>query len=181
MKHCDVIADRILEALEETRPGAVRQAVADHAPHCETCRERVGELSAMAEGLDPDIPAVRPGFVTRVMAEIRGSEVEYNGAYDRLPPIWQIAGAAVLLVALTAIVLASGPGAEGAWHERALTGFLDQALSFLGGLGTGIRGLWDSVIPGRGLPILIGCAALATVLNVAFVVGVMRRKKETVH
>ena len=78
----------------------------------------------MAEGLDPPIPAPAPGFVGRVMAEIRGEEPEHVGAYDRLPPLWQVLGAGGLMAALAAVVLAVGSGSDAAWHTRALTGFL---------------------------------------------------------
>lgn len=171
------LADRIIDALEEGREGAVREAVEDFLSGHGAARERQGTLRVLAEALDPPVEVVRPGFVSRVMAEIRGdARVQHHGAYDRLPPLWQIAGAAALFVALTAVVFAAGPTADQAWHQRALTGFLDQALVFLGGLSAGIRGLWDAVIPGKGLPVLIGCAVLATVLNIGFVVGGLRRK-----
>ncbi len=170
---CEVLADLVVEALEAGRDGAVRDVVETHARDCVVCRERKGTLSAMAEGLDPPMETVRPGFVSRVMAEIRGEE-RHSGAYDRLPPLWQIGGAAALFVALAAVVLAAHPGGE-TWHGRALTGFLDQALVFLGGLSTGVRGLWDAVVPGRGLPILVGLAIAATALNVALVVRVLKR------
>ncbi|MFT5429982.1 MAG: hypothetical protein ACI9OJ_000655 [Myxococcota bacterium] len=181
MTQCDVMADLIIEALEEGRTGAVRQAVDNHAPHCERCRERVGALRAMAEGLDPPVPAPSPGFVGRVMAEIRGEERSHVGAYDRLPPLWQVLGAGGLMVALAAIVLAIGTGTEAAWHTRALTGFLHQSLGFLGTLSHGITGLWETVVPGRALPILATVAAVATALNIAFVVGALRRHKKTVE
>ena len=180
-RHCDIMADQILAALEIRAPGAVRRAVEKHAPNCPTCRERVGALRALADGLDPPVPAAKPGFVGRVMDEIRGEEtVQAPGAYDRLPPLWQVLGAGGLLVALAAVVLATGTHAD-AWHSKALTGFLEQALGFLGGLSAGITGLWDAIIPGRGLPILAGLAVLATVLNVAFIMGAMRRHKKTVE
>lgn len=172
---CDPLSDVILAALEEGREGAVREAVADHAAECEPCGGRPGVLAAIAEGLDPHIPAVRPGFASRVMNEIRDRE-QHAGAFDRLPPPWQMAGAAALFVALAAVVLAGGTGAEGAWHSRALTGFVDQTLVFLGTFSGAIRGLWDAVVPGRGLPILIGCAVVATVLNVGFALSVLKRK-----
>ena len=171
------LADRIIDALEEGREGAVREAVEGFLSDHGGARERAGTLRVLAEALDPPLEVVRPGFVSRVMAEVRGdAHLQHHGSYDRLPPLWQIAGAAALFVALTAVVFAAGPTADQAWHQRALTGFLDQALVFLGGLSTGIRGLWDAVVPGKGLPILIGCAVLATVLNVGFIVGALRKK-----
>lgn len=179
-RSCDTLADRIIEALETGHEGAVRETVTRHAPECSRCRERVGELHALAEGLDPRPAVIRPGFVGRVMDEIRGEARAHSGAYDRLPPMWQLLGAGALLVALAAVVLATG-GQGDAWHSRALTGFLNQALVFLGSLSQGITGLWDAVAPGKGLPILIGCAVLATVLNVALVVSCLRRRKETVR
>lgn len=182
---CDEMADLIVEALEDGTPGAVRRVVAEHAPGCARCRERAGALRAMADGLDPPIPATSPGFVGRVMAEIRGEvpggASAPNGAYDRLPPLWQVLGAGGLMVALAAVVLAIGTGSDAAWHTRALTGFLDQALGFLGTLSHGITGLWETVVPGRALPILGILAAVATALNVAFVVGALKRRKETVE
>ena len=180
-RHCDIMADHILAALELRAPGAVRGAVERHVPTCGTCRERLGALRALADGLDPAVPAAQPGFVGRVMSEIRGEETrQVAGAYDRLPPLWQVLGAGGLLVALAAVVLATGTHAD-AWHSKALTGFLEQSLGFLGGLSAGITGLWDAIVPGRGLPILAGLAALATALNVAFVVGAMRRHGKTVE
>ena len=119
------------------------------------------------------------------MQEIRGEEANANvatGSYDRLPPMWQVFGAGVLFVALTAIVLASGSSAESEWHTRALTGFMDQALGFLGGMSQGVRGLWDAVVPGKALPLLVGCAVLATALNIGFFVNAWRRaRKQTVE
>jgi len=112
------------------------------------------------------------------MQEIRGDEssaATVHGSYDRLPPLWQVFGAGVLFVALTAIVLASGSNAESEWHTRALTGFMNQALGFLGGMSQGMSELWDAVVPGRALPFLVGCAVLATALNVAFFVNAWRR------
>jgi hypothetical protein len=118
------------------------------------------------------------------MQEIRGETSTIDathGAYDRLPPLWQVFGAGVLFVALTAIMLASGSNAESEWHTRALTGFMNQALGFLGGMSQGMSELWDAVVPGRALPLLIGCAVLATALNVAFFVNAWRRtSKKTV-
>ena len=161
-KSCDILADLIIEALDKGREGAVREAVSTHSGGCVVCREKAGSLAALAAGLDPQMESVRPGFVSRVMEEIRGDELAHQGgAYDRLPPLWQMMGAGLLFVVLSAVVLATGPEAGGEWHNRALTGFLNQALVFLGGLGAGIRGLWDAVVPGRGLPILIGCAIAA--------------------
>ena len=172
---CETLADIVVEALETGRAGAVRAAVDGHVADCGPCRERAGAIRAMAEGLDPPLPAPSAGFVGRVMAEIRGERRQVAGAYDRLPPLWQVLGALALFVALTAVVLATGVG--DAWHTRALTGFLDQSMGFLGGLSQAIRSLWDAVAPGRGLPILIACTVVATVLNVAFVVGVLRRRR----
>lgn len=174
---CVALADALVAALEEGRCGAVREAVAEHAPGCPDCRDRAGALAILAQGLDPEPPPIRSGFLARVMAEVRGEPA--LTAYDRLPPLWQVLGAAVLFVALTAVVLATGGGE--AWHERALTGFLDQSLVFLGSLSQGIRGLWDAVVPGRGLPILIGCTVVATILNVALAAGVLRRRRKTVE
>lgn len=175
------LADRIIEALESGRSGAVRDAVAEYGPLDPVWRERMGTLRAMAEGLDPPMKAVRAGFVTRVMAEIRGEQAVHRGAYDRLPPLWQMLGAGVLFVALAAVVLATGASADSGWQGHALTGFLERALVFLGALSHGIRQLWDAVVPGRGLPILIGCAAVATLLNVAFAVRVLRRRGTTIE
>ncbi|MFT7623215.1 MAG: hypothetical protein ACI9WU_002394, partial [Myxococcota bacterium] len=88
---CSQLADEVVDALEEGHPGAVREAVEIHLEHCVTCRERQGALRAMAEGFDPPMEQIRPGFVSRVMAEVRGEERQHVGAYDRLPPLWQIA------------------------------------------------------------------------------------------
>lgn len=185
MNRCADLADVIVEALETGQPGAVRAAVADHAQVCPICCERAGEAIALAAALDPVVPAVGSSFVSRVMQEIRGEEAKTpiaTGSYDRLPPLWQVFGAAVLFVALTAIVLASGSNAESEWHTRALTGFMDQALGFLGGMSQGVRGLWDAVVPGKALPLLVGCAVLATALNIGFFVSAWRRaRKQTVE
>ena len=170
------MAEAVVSALEERRYGAVRAAMAAHVGSCAVCSGRAEALGILARELDPEIPAPRAGFIGRVMAELRPART----AYDRLPPLWLVFGAGALFVALTAVVLATG-GGGGEWHERALTGFLDQSLVFLGSLSQGIRGLWDAVVPGRGLPILIGCAALATALNVAIAVSVLRRKRRTVE
>ncbi len=177
---CDTLADGIIQALESGQSGAVRELVMGHAPQCLHCQEHIGELHALAEGLDPESVTVRPGFVARVMDEIRGEPEPHSGAYDRLPPLWQLLGAGALLAMLAAVVLATG-GQGDAWHSRALTGFLQQALTFLGSLSQGITGLWDAVAPGKGLPIMIGCAILATILNCALIISVLRTKRETVE
>ncbi len=178
MNHgCNALAGTLISALEEGRSGAVRDAASSHVAHCTSCRERAGAIVAMAEGLDPPIPALGPGFVARVMAEIQEHDAPPApaGAYDRLPPFWQLGGAMALLVALSAMVLAS-PSGDGGWHARALTGFLDRALSFLAAVGEGVRGLWDTALPGQGLAILAGLALVATLLNVAFAVSAFRRR-----
>ena len=180
MNRCSELADTIVDALETGQPGAVQAAVAEHTESCQRCGERRGEIAALASALDPSLPEPSPSFVSRVMQEIRGQEpasAHSGGSYDRLPPLWQVFGAGVLFVVLTAIVLASGANADSEWHTRALTGFMDQALGFLGGMSQGMRGLWDAVVPGKALPFLIGCAALATVLNIAFFVSAWRRTK----
>ena len=185
MSRCAELADTIVDALETGLPGAVRQAVSAHVEHCAVCSERQGEARALAQALDPEIPQVSHTFVSRVMSEIRGEEAQdaaSHGAYDRLPPRWQVFGAAIWVVALTAIVLASGSTADSEWHTRALTGFMDQALGFLGGMSQGISGLWDAVVPGKALPLLVGCAVLATALNITFFVLAARRaRKKTVE
>ncbi len=178
-QQCDTLADLILEALELGRPGAVRAVVDDHSRGCATCARRAGTLRSMAAGLDPTPPVTDSGFVAKVLAEIRGVE---DDSRSRLPPPWQVLGAIGLLVVLAAGVLSHHtPDADAPWHTKALTGFVDQALGFLGVLSAGLTGVWESVAPGKALPILAVCAALATVLNVAFAVGAWRRRKQTVE
>ena len=185
MNRCAELADIIVEAMETGRPGAVRDAAMQHSEHCPICSEQVGYVSALASALDPAVPELKAGFVGRIMQEIRGDDAMSpvaHGSYDRLPPIWQVFGAGALFVVLTAIVLASGSTAESEWHTRALTGFMNQALGFLGGMSQGMSELWDAVVPGRALPLLVGCAVLATGLNVAFFVNAWRRSaKKTVE
>jgi hypothetical protein len=176
--HCDALADLIVEGLETGEPGTVRALVDDHVADCPHCAARGGALRLMASGLDPIPARVGAGFVTRVMTEVRG---EVQSSRDRMPPIWQVFGAAGLFVVLATVVIATQQGENAAWHTRALTGFVDQALGFLGVMSHGITDMWESVAPGRALPILIGCAVVATVLNVAFAVRAVRRARRTVE
>jgi hypothetical protein len=175
---CGHLADIIVGALEDGESGAVRAAVEAHIDQCERCGRQRSVLMELAVGFDPEHRPAGLGLVARVMSEIRDEGIASTSAYDRLPPLWQVLGAGVLLVALSAVVLATGGGDT--WHQQIVTGYLDEALHFLGGLSHAIQGLWDAVVPGRGLPILIGCAVIATILNVAFAINIIRRKKETV-
>ena len=84
-------------------------------------------------------------------------------------------------MALATVAVATQGDTESAWHTRALTGFVQQALGFLGVLSHGLTDLWETVAPGRALPILVGCTVVATVLNVAFAVRAARRAKKTVE
>lgn len=176
--HCDLLADLVVEGLESGEPGTVRALVDDHVADCPTCASRGGALRLMAAGLDPKPPPVGAGLVTRVLTEIRG---ETHASRERMPPVWQVFGAAGLFIVLATVVIATQQGADAAWHTRALTGFVDQALGFLGVMSHGITDLWESVAPGRALPILAACAAVATALNVAFGVRAVRRARRTVE
>lgn len=174
---CNQLADIIVESMDSTSSGTVADSLEQHLATCEKCAPHKGRLIAMANGLDPATTSVSKGFVARVMEEIRG-DVGINTAYDRLPPAWQVLGALGLLVALTAVVLATGGTEE--WRQQVITGYLNQSLVFLGGLTQTITGLWESVAPGRGLGVFIGCAIGATLLNVGFLLGAIKRNKETV-
>jgi len=175
-KTCNQLADIIVDAMDNSSPGSVVSAMEQHIATCEKCGSQRNKLMAMANGLDPESQTVSKGFMARVMAEIRGDRAP-STAYDRLPPAWQVLGALGLLVALTAVVLATGGSDE--WREQVITGYLNQALVFLGGLSHAITGLWESVAPGRGLGVFVGCAIGATVLNVGFLLGAIKRNKET--
>ncbi|HIA04883.1 MAG TPA: hypothetical protein EYN66_23810 [Myxococcales bacterium] len=177
-RECGQLADIIIDSLETAESGQVRTNVQEHLNHCNTCQAHRGVLMELAHGLDPIPYDLSMNFVSRVMNEIRQDNIGVPSAYDRLPPLWQVLGAGVLFVALSAVVLATGGGND--WHQQIVTGYLDDALHFLGGLSQAIRGLWDAVAPGKGLPILIGCAVIATILNIGFMLGTIRKKKETV-
>lgn len=178
--HCDTLADLMVEGLESGEPGTLRLLVDDHVGHCPECLPRAGALRTVANALDPSVAvAPSPSFVGRVMSEIRA---DVQSERDRLPPLWQVFGAAGLFMVLAAVVLGTQDARTDApWHARALTGFLDQALGFLGVLSHGISDLWESVAPGRALPILAACAVLATGLNIAFAVRAYRRARKTVE
>ena len=175
MNSCDLLVSEIISGMERGNAGSVREAVHTHVQNCNVCSEHRDKWTLLAAGLDPAPVKTSPGFTARVMEEIRGLPSPTDAAYDRLPPLWQVVGAAVLFTVLAAVVLATEP-TDAAWHSKALTGFLEQALSFLGGLSQSIKGLWDSVAPGRGLPALVGCALVATALNVAFAIRHVRRQ-----
>ena len=177
-RHCDLLADLLIEGLEAGEAGTVRALVEDHVGQCRACQPRAGALRVMANGLDPIPPPVGAGLVRRVMAEVQSGE---PATRDRLPPVWQVFGAAGLFAALATVAIATQGDPSAPWHTRALTGFIDQALGFLGVLSHGITGLWESAVPGRAMPILIGCAVVATILNVSFAVRAVRRAKKTVE
>jgi len=178
--HCDTLADLMVEGLESGEPGTLRLLIDDHVGHCQECLPRAGALRTVANALDRGASIdASPGFVGRVMNEIR-ADVETTR--DRMPPLWQVFGAAGLFMVLAAVVLGTQDARTDApWHARALTGFLDQALGFLGVLSHGISDLWETVAPGRALPILAACAVLATGLNIAFAVRAYRRARKTVE
>ena len=136
---CGELADVIVAAMESGRCGAVRQKVSDHVAGCGTCVEHAATLEDFAIGLDPPMPAIKTTFVGRVVSEIRGQEIVHASAKNRLPPLWQLLGTVALLGVLSTVVFATGSTTD-AWHARALTGFLNQTLITLAGLGEGLPG-----------------------------------------
>ena len=121
--------------------------------------------------------ADNPVFAERILEELQTSGDMYGGARDRLPPVWQILGAIMLLIALVSVVVALGaPDAQ--WHERFLTGFLDGVLGFLGSLGNGLRNLWDVVMPGKGYAALGWFTVGVSLLNAGICLLSIRRHRQ---
>jgi|GEM_PF-5578652 hypothetical protein len=126
---------------------------------------------------DPSEHGDEPAFADRILQELQETGDMYGSPRDRLPPLWQVFGAIVLLIALVSVVVALG-APDSQWHERFLTGFLDGVLVFLGSLGNGIRNLWDVIMPGKGYAVLGWFTAGVSLVNAGICLLSIRRQRQ---
>ena len=121
-------------------------------------------------------PHDEPAFAERIIEELQASGDMYGSPRDRLPPLWQILGAIILLIALVSAVVAIG-APDTAWHQRFMTGFLDGVLIFLGNLGIGMRNLWNAIMPGQSEAVLGMFTGFVTLINVGLCLLSIRRHR----